>query len=186
MRTDLELFNEIKKSNEKAFEILFDKYYRQLCSFCDYFVKDSCLSEELVADVFATIWIKRHVINVEYNLKNYLYIIAKNNSLAYLRKNKIETFPINNEIKNSRVSSCSPDGNMLQSDKEMNISHILDILPPKSRKVFELHKFEGFKYKEIADLLNISTKTVENHLGKALKILRENYKGKSSVLSIIN
>jgi RNA polymerase sigma-70 factor (ECF subfamily) len=185
MKTDLELFQEIKTSNEKAFEILFDKYYKQLCSFCDFYVKDSSLSEELVADVFASLWIKRDTLLIEYNVKNYLYTIAKNNSLAHLRKNKIVTLPINREVENSSLSSCLPEKMILDSEKENKLAHILDILPTQSRKVFELHKFEGFKYKEIADLLNISVKTVENHIGKALKILRENYKVKSSLFVLL-
>lgn len=186
MKTDIELFREIKRGSQKSFEQLFDKYYQQLCSFCDFYVKDSSLSEELVADAFATVWIKRKELIIKSNVKNYLYTIAKNNSLGYLRKKKIETLPITEQTESKNVSACTPERNIIQQEQNERISHILDVLSPKTRKVFELHKFEGFKYKEIAILLNISVKTVENHIGKALKVLREEYKSKSKLfLSVL-
>ncbi|MEN8122514.1 MAG: RNA polymerase sigma-70 factor [Bacteroidota bacterium] len=172
-KIDIEIFEEIKEGNQDAFQFLFDKYYNQLCNFCDYFVKDSSLSEEIVADVFSTIWLKRKKINITVNLKNYLYTSAKNMAFAHLKKKKVYFENIEDFHQNIH---CHPE--VLQKidypELQNKVNKILEKIPPASRKVLMMSRIEGFKYKEIAKDLNISIKTVENHMGTAIRILKEN------------
>lgn len=184
-KTDIEIFEEIKKGNQDAFQFLFDKYYNTLCNFCDYFVKDSSLSEELVADVFSTIWIKRKKINITTNLKNYLYTSAKNMAFAHLKKKKV--YFENIEDYHQEIHLLPEVLQKIDCPEfRSKVDKILEKIPPRSRKVLLMHRLEGFKYKEIANNLNISIKTVENHMGKAIRILKENKSLFEKLLGIIS
>ena len=184
-KTDIETFKEIKKGNQDAFQLLFDKYYNTLCNFCDHFVKDSSLSEELVADVFSTIWIKRKKINITINLKNYLYTSAKNKAFAHLKKKKV--YFENIEDYHQSIHSHPEVFQKIDCPEfRSEVDKILEKIPPGSRKILILSRLEGYKYKEIAKNLNISIKTVENHMGTAIRILKENKSLFEKILAVIS
>lgn len=182
---DLLLFTRLKSGNEEALELLFKKYYSPLCNFTNTYLNNTHLSEDLISDLFADIWFKRSKIKVSQNVKAYLFQSAKNNTLAYIRKKKLETEDISNL--NTLKLSHKPNAYLKldREQKQQDIEYILQKIPPRSRQVFVLHRFEEMKYKEIAALLNISAKTVENHMNKALKILHTNKDLIEKLLKII-
>ncbi len=171
--TDNHLFEQIKKGNKFAFDLLFDKYYQQLCYFIETYTKSNYLAEELVADIFVNIWIKRKKIIIHSSIKSYLYTSAKNNALMHLRKNRLITEDLENNKQNIKYES-NPEKKLLKKENEIRVQKLLQLIPTKSRQVFILHRLDGLRYKEIAEVMSISIKTVENHMGKALRILREN------------
>jgi RNA polymerase sigma-70 factor (ECF subfamily) len=171
---DIVLFYKIKSGDEKAMELIFRKYYQKLCLFVQSYVGDSYLSEDLVTDLFTHIWIKKDKIEISYSLKAYLYTAAKNSALTYLRKKRLPTENIDDLNKINISNEQMPYDKFDNEQKEENINTILSKIPPRSRQVFVLHRFEEMKYKEIAEFLEISIKTVENHISKALKVLHEN------------
>jgi len=172
---DIVLFNLIKKNNQKAFEELFNKYYQTLCNFSFMMTHNKSSAEEVVADVFANIWIGRKKIYIEKNLQSYLYKSTRNTTISYLRKNK-NNFELIDEDKHSiSMSPTFQDVNSSKEELKDKADKLLKVVPKRSREVFILHRFNEFKYRDIAELLDISIKTVEKHMSKALKLLKENY-----------
>ncbi len=169
----MHLFEEIKKGNKLALNTLFQKCYQRLCYFVETYTADSHIAEELVADVFTTIWMKRKKINIRQSLKSYLYTSAKNAALMHLRKKRLQTEDLES-AKHIPRNDTNPEQIMVEKETGSKIDQLLELIPERSRQVFILHRLDGLRYKEIAEVMSISTKTVENHMGKALKILREN------------
>jgi RNA polymerase sigma-70 factor (ECF subfamily) len=169
---DILLFNQIKKGNELAFNTLFEKYYRVLCEFSMMIVGNHQTAEEIVADVFASIWIKRGKHSVDTNLKGYLLRSTKNLTISYMRRKKIRILSIDEIEQHQPKSELTPDININKAESLNSTENILLSIPTKSRLVFKMHRFENLKYQEIANILDISIKSVEKHMGKSLKILR--------------
>ena len=163
----------IKLGDEQAFELLFRKYYARLAGFANKFLNNPEESREIVQEVFMKIWEGREGIDPEDSLKSYVFKIAQNLSLNRLRKKKVESKYVEIYklvyIDHSEFSSYE---SLLARELEDNITTAINTIPPKCKRVFELSRIEGLKYGEIADVLNISVKTVEAQMSKALKILR--------------
>ena len=170
---DIKLFIKLKEGDKNALNKLFAKYYVPICHYVDTFVKEEAQTEEIVTDIFLMLWSKREKIKISFNFKAYLYSIAKNFALAHLRKKKVYFENIedyHHDIKFHSEATSRIDC----PEFKTQVDTLLEKIPPQSRKVLVLHRLEGFKYKEIAENLGISVKTVENHMGKAIRILKEN------------
>ncbi|MBL4655698.1 MAG: RNA polymerase sigma-70 factor [Bacteroidia bacterium] len=166
--------NKIEKIDKSSFEELFRTYFTGLCSFAKKYVQDLDIGKDIVHDVFVNMWDKRESIDTSKSIKSYLFTSVHNRCLNYIRDNK--KFD-QNEVDLERLNT---DQNWESSDKlveielEEKINKVLDSLPEKCREIFLMNRFEGLKYKEVAEKLDISVKTVETQMSKALKILREN------------
>lgn len=149
---------------------MFRQYYNPLCNFAASIINDDLLAQDIVQDVFTNIWDKRDEISISGEPKHFLFTAVKNKSIEVYRKRK-------NEKKLSESVKIIQDENIVQqADKYMLREHInnsLRQLPPKCRYVFELSKMNGLTYVEIAKEMEISVKTVENHIGKAYRLLRQ-------------
>ena len=166
---DKRLFDAIKDNSEAAFKVVYEEYFAKLTQFIFKMSRDEDLSEEIVQRTMIKVWEQRDRIILTTSLKSYLYKVSYNEYLMYLRtKSK---FP---NIENSVIEAIDEiedeQDNQILLDK---IRKEIDKLPPKCREVFILSKINGMKYKEIAEQLNISTKTIENHMTKALRQIRE-------------
>lgn len=166
---DSNIFWKVKNGDEEAFNIIYHSFYSQLCFFCDSYVKDMDLSRSLVQQVYVDIWIKREKIRISNSIKSYLYNAVKNKAIDHLRQLK-NNLPISPEIEN--LQSLPFKDHVQESETLGQINQAINALPYKCREIFLLCKFEGLKYKEIAQKLNISIKTVEMQMGIALKKLR--------------
>lgn len=171
MRDQLSL--RIKLGDQQAFELLFHKYYVRLCAFSNKYLNDREEAQEIVQEVFVKIWEGRETINPEDNLKAYLFKIAQNLSLNKLKRKKVESRYIEIfklvYIENQEISSHE---SLIIKELEVHISNSIEKLPTQCRKVFEFSRIDGLKYREIADVLHISIKTVETQMSKALRLLR--------------
>ncbi len=183
--SDIALFYQIKNGNEKVMEIIFHQYFTKLCLYVFSIVNDEYISEDIVIELLTNIWLKRENIEITISLKAYLYTSARNNSLVYLKKKKLITERF--QSKENLIECVSSSITDELDNKIMNtkVSSVLNKIPPRSRQVFILHRFEEMKYKEIAVFLNISIKTVEVHIGKAIRILNENKKLLEQILKTI-
>jgi len=168
--SDPDIFRYIKKGDEAAFSRLFDGYYTSLCFFAARYLNDLDLSRSLVQQVFVDLWLKREKIKIIRTVKSYLYRSVKNRCIDYLRKGK-STIEISESVEKLNQM---PFRDMVE-EAELNdrINKSIQQLPDKCREVFLLCRFEGLKYAEIAQKLNISVKTVEMQMGIALKKLRD-------------
>jgi len=167
---DTEALQKIYAGDVKAFESVFEYYYQQLCSFTLKYLKDPDDAEEVVQDTFVKFWNKRKEINITSSLKSYLYQSVKNASLNRIQHLKVVRDHEESHVKpTSAYQSSDP---LVEMELQEKINSSLEQLPPERKKIFLMSRNEGLKYKEIAEKLNISIKTVENQMGKALKFMR--------------
>lgn len=163
----------ITNLDKASFEALFHQNYRAMCMYAQNFVRDIDVVEDIVHDIFINLWEKRDSIEEEKSIKSYLFRSVHNRCLNYIRDTKkfvdSEEFDKQSEI----VSINYNEGSYETAELESQIQEAINSLPEKCREVFIKSRFEELKYSEIAEILNISIKTVENQISKALKILRE-------------
>lgn len=163
----------IKLGDEQAFELLFRRYYVRLHGFVNKFLKDQDLAHDIAQDAFAKIWEGREDIDPENYLHSYLFMIAKNLSLNRLKRLKTESKYI--EIyRYVYIDHSHPSAHesLITRELEEIVANAVGKLPPGCRNVFELCRNEGLKYREIAEVLKISVKTVETQMSKAYRIIR--------------
>ncbi|UXP31403.1 RNA polymerase sigma-70 factor [Reichenbachiella agarivorans] len=156
--------------DEKSFEVLFKTYYQPLISFAYQYVKDHDMAEEVTQEVFTTLWQKAGSIEIRSSIKSYLYGAVRNASLNHLKHLKVVSAHQAYSQYNQEVGR----GDFLELDElQQKINESLEKLPPKCREIFELSRFEEMKYKDIATELDISIKTVETQMSRALKVMRD-------------
>ena len=175
LRTETYIFKKIQEGSLKEFERVFRDFYPLLCQYALRFVKDIDQSEEIVQELFYQLWKQRKQLEIHTSLKAYLYRATYHNCLHFMRQkaqaNKYEDY-IRRQVKKEDTPA------EVLNEKEMYgiIEDTLETLPQRCSKIFRMNRFEGLRYKEIADKLSISVKTVEANMGKALKALRKNLK----------
>ena len=159
-----------------AFEMLFRTYYQPLCNYAFTFLQDKEDAEEIVQSTFLLVWEKRETLAIRTSVKPYLYAMVRNACLNVIKHEKIKQKYAGEEIAMADRSHDSVAHTVASNELEYRIKVAMEELPEQCRMVFKLSRFEELKYAEIAEQLNISVKTVENHMGKALKIMREQLK----------
>lgn len=166
------ILQQLATGDEKAIDWLFRQYYATLCQAAYKILPDEHIVEDLVQDVFYEVWKKRKQLRIEISILAYLRRATRNKTLNYIRDQKIDlrNAPPKEEIKSEATSTIL---HLMADDLQVEIDQAIDGLPERCRLVFVLSRFEELSYKEIADQLNISIKTVENQIGKALKSLRK-------------
>ena len=162
----------IKESLHHNFRVFFDQHYQRLCSYAFSFLKDEESCEDLVQDLFIKIWMNRQDLIGTDQLKFYIFSAVRNNCLTRLQKNKKYRIVEMNEEEEGEEIDFKLDPEEETIEPTALIAKALDRLPPKCREVFLLSRISNLSYLQIADTLGISIKTVENQMGKALKILR--------------
>jgi len=167
------LFRHLKQGSTNSFEMLFTKYYQDLCSFSNLIISNQQLAEEVVADVFVKIWQKKEKIDIKTSVKSYLYKSTKNTTISYIRKKRINEISLDEIFNLQEENSSNPELLIIQDETLEQIKDVLSILPKKSKLVFQMHRFNQLKYKDIAEIMNVSVKSVEKHMSKSMKILRE-------------
>ncbi len=167
---DSELVNELQGGSVVAFDLIFKKYYSNLCRFTYSAVKDADLSQSLVQDVFVKLWERRYISGKIRNLGAYLTMMVKNRIADYTHDRK------NRDVLLQKISPEFSDENtedeVLRRNFEECLVTALSKLPERCREAFELSRFDNLSNKEIAREMNISVKGVEALMGRSLKILR--------------
>lgn len=153
------------------YESLFKEHYEGLCRYAFSFLKDQSDSEEVVQKLFVKLWEKRKELNVINDPKSYLYRSVYNSSLNELKRVGRVRHSAIEDYHSVEINDASSE--LIGDELKTRIQSTIETLPVKCREVFQLSRFEELSYKEIAERLNISIKTVENHMGKALKLLRK-------------
>ncbi len=165
----------INKGNEEAFEVLFELYYNKLLYIARNYISSKEDTEEIVQDVFVKVWKNRK--NITTNINGYLFKVTKNTCLDYLRQKKHKLNSSGNIVQleafiNYAALSDQNAASILEKELEKKIQDSIELLPKKCKQVFVKSRIEGLKNREISDELDISVKTVENHMSKALKHMR--------------
>jgi RNA polymerase sigma-70 factor (ECF subfamily) len=159
-------------SNKEEYKKIFQEYYNPLCNFAFKYVKREDLSEDIVQEVFVQIWQKRSQIKITSGVKNYLFQSTRNKAIEWIRRNKLESEYVEGELnKNKHSYELEMESNAYILKEQLSRS--IRQLPPKCQEIFVMSKMNGLTYAEIAEELNLSVKTVENQIGRGLKLLRE-------------
>ncbi|MCP4727446.1 MAG: RNA polymerase sigma-70 factor [bacterium] len=178
---EVEWIKKIRKNDSRVFEKLVGKYFEPLYRFAWRYVKDQQNAENIVQDVFLKTWLNRKNLDPSLSISSYLYRAVRNNSLNFLRDTKNNHYPIE-DVDITGFSAKNPEEEFIEKDRRTAVNSAIDELPEKCRIIFLMKKYDGMSYSEIADILNISQKTVENQIGRALKILRRNLTEKLALL----
>ncbi|MGK7397250.1 MAG: RNA polymerase sigma-70 factor [Candidatus Cyclobacteriaceae bacterium M3_2C_046] len=189
IKTLIRLF--VENNDEVAFTSFFKCYYSRLIDYSMIFLKDEVLAQEVVSDVFYKLLKQKHKLLKIENVSAYLFLSCKNQSLTYLKKHKLR--PINSlEFFNDNLSTgnANPEGSVIAQELQEVIDQSIDNLPPRRKLVFQMIKDDGLSYKEVAELLGVSTKTVDNQLASAIAELRKkvaaylNHQNKKVIMKI--
>jgi RNA polymerase sigma-70 factor (ECF subfamily) len=174
---DKKTIHRFKEGDAEAFDLIYHQYAKKMYYFALGMVKDEESAKDLVQEVFINLWEKKEQVNINLNLDNYIFTIVYNSIRKFFRKKAIETKVIDNITKNSPEMIKSSDGTLIYNELFEIASNTIEKLPHKRKQVYKLSKQEGMKIKEIAIKLNISHRTAENHLARALKYLKEELAG---------
>lgn len=173
MNFDIILYR-ISESDEAAFGELFESLFPGLLSFAISILKDQHLAEEVVQDVFIKLWENRQTIDRIENISPYLYKAVRYTSIDALEKRKKFKSVSFEEVGETFTFSFGYQGSsLINKENCLKISEAISQLPAKCRLIFRLIKEDGMKYKEVAQLLDLSEKTVENQMNIAVKKLIE-------------
>jgi RNA polymerase sigma-70 factor (ECF subfamily) len=164
----------ISAGSQEAFEILFKEHYSGLCGYARKYVFDLDQAEEIVQDLFFNLWKKKNNLFIDTSIEAYLFRAVRNACLNYLKHQKVKQYHADTIKKNPSAGHSDMANPMEILELQTKIDEAVESLPPERQKIFRLSRYEGLKYKEIADQLGLSVKTVEAQMGKALKSLREN------------
>lgn len=170
---DRSLFTQIQMGDKQAFKLLFLNYYGPLCNYIYRYTGQFELAEELVSDLFITIWKKAESIEIKKSVKSYLYTCAKNALSSYMKSGQQNRLTGMEEISTDIIDNSENSQAHLEFTELQNeIKRAINILPGKCRQIFILNRIDGLKYAEISELLGISEKTVEHQISKGLHSIR--------------
>ncbi len=175
---DPAIIKKIQEGDERAFEILFKSYYVRLCGFARKYTSSSEEAEEIVQEVFLKVWERReHLKSGE--IKPYLFKSVQNYCLNFLEHKKVVDkyySVIEFVYKSGGTSDIDAYEKLLGTELQKKVEEVTESLAPECKKIFLLSRNEGLKYKEIAERLNISVKTVETQMSRALSKYRTELK----------
>lgn len=158
--SESELLTRLLEGERQAFDEIFTRYYTSLCAFANLYVKQTEVAENIVQDLMLWLWENRSELQIRGALSHYLFTSAKNRCLTYLSREALRS----NRLSDLRVDVAEPFG--------VPDIYQLEELPEPYREAFEMNRFENRTYKEIAEELGISAKTVDFRIQQSLKILR--------------
>ena len=172
-RSDLLVIEQIKAGDEAAFDDLFTAFYGKLQAYAFSVLQNEVQAEEVVQTVFCRIWEKRLKWEVTTSLKAYLYGSVYHRCIDGLRRDKHAQKYQRHVLQNTEGQAAPASGKAELKELEIKLQYALSQLPDQCRAIFQLSRFSGFKYREIAEQLGLSIKTVEAQVSKALKHLRD-------------
>jgi RNA polymerase sigma-70 factor (ECF subfamily) len=180
---DNELLSRFRSGDIAAFEDLFKTYYQALVGYGRTILKDKDEAEDIVQQVFVTIWEKRSEMEVHTSFKGMMYRAVQNACLNRIKHQTVRRSHAKEVIMTGSSSFSQQDIQYKELQKKIDES--IDQLPEQCARIFRMSRFDELKYQEIADKLGLSVKTVENQMGKALKLMRENMKDYLTVLMLL-
>jgi len=159
----------VMQNNSRAFEQLYMLFYKDLHRFAAKIIKSDHIAEEIVSDVFVQIWKKRDQLNEIRNLRLFLYVSVKNLALTYLYKARRQKICWVEEFAANITAPGTTDELLRDKELQQEMQEAVNGLPVKCKAIFLLVREGGLKYAEVARILNLSVKTIENQMGIALK-----------------
>lgn len=172
-KTDNELFIRLQADDRKAYAEIFERFWPLLHRFVWRMLNDRDDATDVVQDVFVVLWERREELDAGGSLKTYLYTVAKNRVLLFIRRSKMAAQYLTHQQQVVHDDTPAADVQLFERELAARIEAELDALPPKAREAFLLSRMEDRSYREIAEQMQITDSTVKQHISKALRILRE-------------
>lgn len=177
LQEDLKLFESIALGDRKSFEGFYIKYYKHLCRFAMSYEEDIYIVEEKVSDVFYYLWNNREELNTIHNPKVYVFTMTKNLLFQYKKKQKYRCNSVLQDLSNNQCLGENIEDSIIFNEHQQLLKkqmvHIISMIPARSKQVFEMSRIDGLKYQQIAQILNISIKTVESHMSCAMRSIEK-------------
>lgn len=172
MEAEINLIHQINTGNQLVFEQLFKQYFKVLQNYAFTILKDLDVAEEMVQNVFLKIWEKREKLPQDAVVASYLYKSVYHESLNWLRHEKVKASHQQHTLYSMKNESDSAEDRIKMNQLQEQLQKALNELPQQCRTIFQMSRFDELRYREIAEELGISVKTVENQMGKALRLMR--------------
>ena len=170
---DNKIISGLKAGDESTYKQLFNEYYLLLSAFAKKYVDDLEVAKEIVQDLFVHLFEIRNSLIITTSLKSYLYRSVRNRCLNHIKQIQGQERNLEN-LKLQEASGSDSEDKIMETELEYRIYKIVSQLPEQCRKIFRMSRVEGKQNREIAQTLNLSIRTVETQISKALKILRNN------------
>ena len=161
----------VSHSDHKSFEEFFFIFNTRLIKFCELYVYKREVAEEIVADVFVNFWDQREKLKEVQNPETYIFISVKNRALNYIRKNAAIQLVSFEDNPHDFVAHSNPEAEIEKKELFFKLDQAIETLPQQCKIIFQLVREDGMKYKEVSDILNISHKTVQTQILRAMKKL---------------
>jgi RNA polymerase sigma-70 factor (ECF subfamily) len=171
-KAEKELIKMLIDGSEYAFGELYAQYKTRLLYFCKRFLKDSVASEDLIQDVFIQIWNTRDSLTPDLSFSGYIYKIVQNRIYNTLRQHAVHSRFVEYVKNNQEQTDCLTEYQILDNDYTRILNEAIDQLSPQQKKIFRLSRENGYTYKEIAEQLQISVPTIQEHASIALKKIK--------------
>jgi RNA polymerase sigma-19 factor, ECF subfamily len=171
-RSDKDILALMRSDPQQGFELLFHAFYAEVCRHIYRYVPNRSVVEDIAQELFAELWTKRDTLNISISPGAYLHRMAVTRSLNYIRDNKKHLYESDDALKISPSNMSTAHEELSATELSVVITQAIDSLPDRCRHVFMLSRFEDMSNAAIAKELDISVKTVENQMTKALKVLR--------------
>ncbi|MDG3581185.1 RNA polymerase sigma factor [Galbibacter pacificus] len=167
------LFIKLKQDDIAAFEAIFSHYRLPILKFIVSYAKSVEVAEELTQETFIRLWESRATLNAQKSCRSFLYTIAKNLSLNYLRSNTKEEILKQELWDRVKMAQANPEERIVFEEYQTIFNQILEELPQKKRTIYIMSKYEGRSNEEIATTLGVTKKTVKNNLWETLRIIKD-------------
>lgn len=186
MMEDQQVLKSIREQDKRVFELFYKQYYKQLFAVAYRYVGQMEVAEEIVHDLFINIWNKAEQLNIQHSIKSYLFKAIVNSSLNYIKKEKMQT--------EKRLAYLAVQDNEVSLDEESketdekllkSLEEALELLPAKCKQVMYLSRFGKLKQQEIAAQMEISLKTVKNHLTYGFQKLRDHLANQQELIILV-
>ena len=171
--SDTHLLREMQEGSHHAFDKLFYKYGENLFCFAFSILKSSDCAKEVVHEIFIKVWENRTRMIIHTNLRSYLYKAVKNHSISLLRQRKKEHFNLDDILDLSDKKDTTPDAILIENELDAQFTKVFQQLPARAKLAFKLHRVDGLKYTEIAEIMEISVSAVEKNIALALSLLHK-------------
>ena len=171
----LSLIKKSREGNERAFNILFERYFSPLYKYALHHTANAPLAEELVMDLMLWLWNRRETLDIKGDMSAYLFRAMKNTIYSHFRKTELSTTSLE-VVEIDPAAYLSANGKLAAEEIAQQYKTSLALLTPQRRKIFTLSREEHMTYAEIATYLNLSVKTVEAHVSASLQFMRERFK----------
>jgi RNA polymerase sigma-70 factor (ECF subfamily) len=181
------LLKQISEGDEAAFNIIFSQYRERLFAYLFTITKSKETTEEIVLDVFMKLWLGREIVTEIQNLQSFLYRVAHNKAIDFLRSAQRSPVQQNDiwEAIQSTAGEASSDHLLHRHNTETALNEAIEQLSPMRQKVFQLSREEGMSYDQIADHLNLSRNTVRNHVAASLEFIRKYLQDKGYDMAVV-